>query len=118
MPRNIKNRFVILEHDWPFLHWDLMLEESGRLLTWRILEEPELNKLLPVSPSPDHRIAYLEYEGQISGSRGSVSRWDFGVINSMSSSENGLMAEIDSNRFGTLLTIHMDNGVMYLKNNS
>ena len=28
---------------------------------------------------PDHRLAYLDYEGPISGDRGSVTRWDRGT---------------------------------------
>ncbi|MBT5017739.1 hypothetical protein OAF98_00485 [Planctomicrobium sp.] len=112
-----KPRFVILEHDWPFLHWDLMLEESGRLLTWRILEEPELDKPLTVSSSPDHRVEYLDYVGPIGSDRGSVSKWDTGVINSLNSSKEGLLAEINSDRFGALITIHMNNGSLVLKNN-
>ena len=33
-------RFVILEHDYPELHWDLMLETAGALRTWRLLRPP------------------------------------------------------------------------------
>src|SRR5437868_1093145 len=33
-------RFVVLEHDWPSLHWDFLLEAGEVLLAWRLLEEP------------------------------------------------------------------------------
>lgn len=69
-----KGRFVILKHDHPFLHWDLMLERDGTLATWRLLHEPVLQTWLPAERLPDHRIAYLDYEGPVSGDRGVVSR--------------------------------------------
>ena len=39
-------QFVILRHDFPELHWDLMLEEEGVLKTWRLNAPPviELDK--------------------------------------------------------------------------
>jgi len=71
-------RFVILEHDHPHLHWDLMLEAGGVLKTWRLAKPPvELGPIL-AEPLGDHRIAYLDYEGPVSGGRGTVTRWDAG----------------------------------------
>jgi len=71
-------RFVILEHDHPFLHWDLMLESAGVLRTWRLLELPEPGQAMRAEPLGEHRILYLTYEGPISGNRGTVKRWDAG----------------------------------------
>src|SRR5205807_395991 len=34
-------RFVILEHDHPELHWDLMLEAGPVLRTWRLAAPPQ-----------------------------------------------------------------------------
>jgi hypothetical protein len=70
-------RFVILEHDHPRLHWDLMLEAGEVLRTWRLLAEPE-NNPVAAEPAFDHRLLYLEYEGPVSGDRGDVKRWDHG----------------------------------------
>jgi hypothetical protein len=36
----------------------------------------------------DHRVAYLEYEGEISGGRGSVRRVAEGVVENLQESEN------------------------------
>lgn len=72
-------RFVVLRHDHPFLHWDLMLEVDGVLRTWRLSAEPDTLEPIPAEPLPDHRLAYLEYEGPVSGNRGRVDRWDAGV---------------------------------------
>ena len=71
-------RFVILEHDHPSLHWDLMLEVGDVLRTWRLALPPAVGVVLDVQASFDHRLAYLDYEGPISSGRGQVMRWDYG----------------------------------------
>lgn len=72
-------RFVILIHDHPHLHWDFMLESDGALRTWRLESPPEPGREIPAEPLADHRIAYLDYEGPVSGNRGEVRRWDAGT---------------------------------------
>lgn len=72
------SRYVLLAHDHPYPHLDLMLEAADTLWTWR-LEAP----LPPGQPIRavrvfDHRLIYLDYEGPISGGRGSVQRVDEG----------------------------------------
>ena len=71
-------RYVILEHDHPFLHWDLMLEAGPVLRTWRLLQMPQKGICVAAVPSFDHRLIYLDYEGPLSGNRGQVIRWDWG----------------------------------------
>src|SRR5437764_23550 len=71
-------RFVILEHDHPRLHWDLMLEAGEVLRTWRLLAAPEGSSAVAAEPSFAHRLLYLDYEGPVSGDRGQVHRWDHG----------------------------------------
>jgi len=73
-------RFVILEHDRPFLHWDFMLESGETLRTWRLLEAPSPHQSVKAEPLGDHRRAYLDYEGPVSGDRGTVQRWDAGTF--------------------------------------
>lgn len=73
-------RFVILTHDHPFLHWDLMLETGEVLRTWRLLGEPGPERSVPAEALGDHRKLYLDYEGPVSGNRGQVSRWDAGTF--------------------------------------
>lgn len=72
-------RFVILAHDWPTPHWDLLLEAGSVLKAWRLLAEPGLGATVPAQPNYDHRLLYLDYEGPLSGDRGRVSRWDEGI---------------------------------------
>lgn len=71
-------RYVILEHDYPGLHWDLMLENGSVLSTWRLSQQPRAGEECQAQSSQDHRLFYLNYEGPISGDRGRVSRWDSG----------------------------------------
>lgn len=73
-------RFVVLEHDHPELHWDLMLEGDGVLRTWHLDAPPEPGPLVRAVASFDHRLLYLDYEGPISGGRGAVRRWDGGTF--------------------------------------
>ncbi|QDT53235.1 hypothetical protein Pan44_12510 [Caulifigura coniformis] len=66
--------FVVLEHDHPVLHWDLMLDAGESLRTWRLSEPPLAGRTTTCESLPDHRRAYLDYEGPVSGGRGTVSR--------------------------------------------
>lgn len=70
-------RFAVLIHDHPFLHWDLLLECGDVARAWRLLEEPRLGEIR-LQPLPDHRLFYLDYEGPVSGDRGTVQRFDAG----------------------------------------
>ena len=73
-------RFVILEHDHPTLHWDLMLEAGDVLQTWRLAQAPNGTAIdLSATSLADHRLMYLDYEGPVNGNRGSVRRWDVGT---------------------------------------
>ncbi len=72
-------RFVLLEHCWNGVHWDLMLETAeGPLRTWAIEAEVVAGIDLPARSLPDHRAAYFDLEGEISEGRGKVRRIDRG----------------------------------------
>ncbi len=76
------SRFAILHHESPQGdHWDIMLENAGMLTTWSL--PPQSVMAAPFSCTgvriPDHRIAYLDYEGPISDNRGTVRRVDRGT---------------------------------------
>ena len=76
-------RFVILLHETPpdsdrVTHWDLMLRAGDVLRTWALSEEPGIGRLIDAEALPDHRLAYLDYEGPVSRNRGTVTRWDTG----------------------------------------
>jgi DNA polymerase Ligase (LigD) len=91
-------RYVILEHDHPFLHWDLMLEYGPALRTWRLLAPPCPGKTVAAEAIGDHRRAYLDYEGPVSGGRGVVIRWDWGTFEEQPS------ARLEGERVGVILS--------------
>jgi len=91
-------RFVILTHDHPFIHWDLMLEEGETLRTWRLLAEPATAEPIPAEPLPAHRLRYLDYEGPVSGNRGSVEQWDAGTYDLLAFSAERWLVRLRGSR--------------------
>lgn len=116
-------RFVLLYHECPPSygrpsHWDLMLEASGSLRTWALMQLPrgwEAARLHTVSiypacaavssessvdaePLGDHRRNYLEYEGPISGERGQVTRVDAGSFETLAESIHHWRVELCGER--------------------
>lgn len=87
-------RFVLLRHECPPefekpSHWDFMLEVDGELHTWDLRELPKqwaqhfgatstADHVIAL-PLPNHRREYLDFEGPISGNRGSVQCCDRGT---------------------------------------
>jgi hypothetical protein len=72
-------RFALLSHDSPRgLHYDFFLEAGDVLKTWALPRLPEAGVETECEALPDHRPLYLDYEGPISGGRGTVLRWDCG----------------------------------------
>lgn len=88
-------RFVLLQHDWPEPHLDLMIQD-GRpdLRTWALDSEPGLDPTI-AHELPRHRPDYLDYEGPVSGGRGTVRRLDAGACDPV---------QIDSDR--VVLRLH------------
>ena len=90
-------RFVLLRHEMPALaqddsHWDFMLEFGHSLLTFRWDRLPRTAdssspSSLTAKRIADHRPLYLDYEGEISGNRGKVTRVLSGHFLSVSSND-------------------------------
>src|SRR2546430_2305604 len=91
-------RFVILEHDHPHLHWDLMLEKGEVLRTWRLATPPEKGQTIAATFLAGHRLAYLDYEGPLSGNRGCVLRWDAGIFDWQSDGEKAIVVLLEGAR--------------------
>lgn len=70
--------FVILHHDWPADHWDFLVDLDGsseRIPTWSLDQKPGGIPIKGLAEKlVDHRRVYLNYEGLVSGGRGSVRR--------------------------------------------
>ena len=106
-------RFVLLFHDCPPTfgkpsHWDLMLERGGALMTWNLTSLPPPwrqsferadagDELLVLGAMrlPDHRLAYLDYEGPVGGDRGSVSRHDAGNYRIVEECADSLQVQLE-----------------------
>ncbi len=87
-------RYAILTHDFPFAHWDFLLEEGESCRTWRLLSAPDSRGAVIAERLPDHRLLYLTYEGPVSGNRGSVSLWDTGTYESITSGANDFSVKL------------------------
>ena len=105
-----RKRFVLLRHVLPDAeHWDLMLDIGSVLATWQVTGEllhigPSGWQVGPVDRLPsqriaDHRKLYLEYEGPISGGRGTVIRHDQGYFTIITQNDNEWIVQLD----GTIL---------------
>jgi len=72
-------------------------DEKGELLTCRLdcrLDKVQIGQSILAERITDHRWAYLDYEGPISGNRGVVSRIAKGVITSQKHDESSWQIEI------------------------
>jgi len=62
-----------------------MLETDSALTTWSIPPQfPGLPFACPATRLSDHRKHYLDYEGEITGNRGTVARIDAGTYEQLS----------------------------------
>jgi hypothetical protein len=103
--------FVILRHETTAgserpSHWDWMFQEGEALVTWAAEVWPQAGQPVVARHLPDHRLAYLDYEGPVSGNRGHVVRVDRGQyrIADRSASSMPLTLIVRSERLsGTLL---------------
>jgi len=68
-------------------HFDLMLERGDALKTWR-LQTTAFQTAQTARQIKDHRVVYLDYEGEISGKRGRVEVWDTGTYSEEEWKEN------------------------------
>lgn len=87
-------RYVVLYHTgWGEDHFDLLIETDpeGLLSTWRLNGWPEFTRTTSL---PAHRRIYLDYEGPVSGNRGTVRQVQKGSCRILLSSDHELCVEI------------------------
>jgi len=106
-------RFVILLHECPpdyerVTHFDLMLEDDGTLRTWALDRIPAVSELATALQLADHRIDYLEYEGPISGGRGTVSQWDRGTFEWLADTADEVRVVLGGSRLNGELRLTLD----------
>jgi hypothetical protein len=99
-------RFVVLRHDHLALHWDLMLEAGAVLRTWRLAAPLSLQGGTVASTvSFDHRLAYLDYEGPISGGRGAVVREEHGTFTVLQEEQGELTVRMEGQHLRGILVV-------------
>lgn len=120
-------RFVLLRHECPQefpkpSHWDLMLEHEGKLQTWELRQLPaswaqqlgiaagDGHDSLEIHPLADHRMEYLEYEGQIFGNRGSVTRTDVGNYEMLETEQSLQCFQLVGEKINSTITIRQTDG--------
>jgi hypothetical protein len=87
-------QFVVLVHDHPVHHWDFMLEKEAALRTWRLARQPSEPGPIDAEALADHRLSYLDYEGLVSGNRGSVHRFDRGEFAHVAETTERIVIEL------------------------
>ncbi|MCE5269456.1 MAG: hypothetical protein LLG00_16390 [Planctomycetaceae bacterium] len=93
-------RYVVLQHSTADgVHFDFMLEAGSTLKTWSLDEQPSLGAEIDCRCLPDHRLAYLDYEGPVSGNRGIVARWDHGTYEAVCQTDDRWIVVIAGERF-------------------
>ncbi len=106
--------FALLEHATADgVHWDFLLAIEGvdALATWRLLENPLIGAgPIPAQPLPDHRRAYLTYEGDLCGGRGSVRRVDCGPAETLCDDERGLSVGLQGALWRETIRLPRSNG--------
>ena len=106
-------RFVILRHETPAgyprpSHWDFMLESEEILQTWALFHDPRQPTLQQAEVLGDHRLAYLELEGPLSGDRGHVVRWDQGSYEVIDRTEGSWKVALDGRRLQGIVFLCRD----------
>jgi len=103
-------RFVLLRHEMPPdhsrpSHWDLMLESGDCLRCWALYRAVD-------SPGPqiaealaDHRLIYLDYEGSVSGGRGTVTRDDHGEFEIIAEHNDEIKSRLVGQRLRGMLLL-------------
>jgi len=91
-------RFVLLLHEGcGTAHYDLFLEMPGRekLMAWHVSQWGGDDKKLAAERIGDHRKAYMKYEGEISGGRGTVKRVAEGMAKVLEMSEKEMRVRLE-----------------------
>jgi hypothetical protein len=57
---------------------------------------------------PDHRSAYLDFEGAIAGGRGEVERWDQGTYQLIEQTGESMIVELFGEKIHGLATLVLD----------
>ncbi len=82
-----------------------MLETGSVLQTWRLAALPIIGGVTSAEPIGDHRLAYLEYEGTVSGGRGTVKRYDTGEYAIISDDSRSVKLQLQGQRLNGVIAV-------------
>jgi hypothetical protein len=104
------SRFVVLLHETPAgyprgTHFDLMLEDGGRLRTWAVERLPTVGHPVAAEQLADHRLEYLAFAGELTGGRGSVRRVEAGTYDVVADGPCLLVVRLAGERMCGVLTL-------------
>nr|WP_250846757.1 hypothetical protein [Aquisphaera insulae] len=85
-----------------------MLEDGATLWTWALDSPPAPGCELPARRLPNHRLAYLSYEGSISGDRGAVRRVAEGTYSPIVWEATRLIVDLKGDQLVGRLVLSMD----------
>ena len=96
-------RFVVLRHETPAEssradHFDLMLEQDACLATWEIHQWPPAGTQ-KATRLADHRLEYLQFEGEIASGVGHVHRVCTGTFDLTKLNENDWVVNMSGRTF-------------------
>ncbi len=98
------------------VHWDVMLERAGTLRTWAVDAPIVAGATLPARSLPDHRLAYLDYEGPIAGDRGEVRRVAAGTYRPVEWAGDRIVLDLDGDQLrGELMLLRTGLGAWSLR---
>lgn len=115
----MSGRFVILIHDTPdpadrhfdlFFEWDQAAPGKALFALRRRFEPEPAWERFPVTRQADHRARYLDYEGEISGGRGSVTRWDAGTFEGRIRPDDAFTLELSGSQVSGRFEFGADSG--------
>jgi hypothetical protein len=106
-------RFVVLRHEMPVgssraSHFDLMLQRGASLRTWACSAIPAIGLEVSAEELADHRLAYLDYDGEVSAGRGSVTRVAAGEFEVLAESADCLQVRVIGDQLSGNLTLIRD----------
>ena len=107
-------RFVVLFHELPPesnrpSHWDFMLEYGSVLRTWAFESPWDSSTGGMAEALPDHRLAYLDYEGPVAGNRGQVSRIEQGFFQIVHENDVEIRVELIGQHRSGILVLTKEN---------
>ena len=111
-------KFVIQQHTTPTgVHWDFMLEEEDRLLTWRINCPPEKigRNTIEAVKIFDHSLRFLTYEGPVRQETGQVQIAEAGTYKRLEWTDDSLLITLCGRILNGRFRLQKQNEIWFLQ---